>query len=467
MSSTSSTKIFFPAFLVTVVLFSTDSFCSPLFLNSSSSPLKGKDIGFSVRLIHRSSPESPFYNANATPLDLVRTSLRTSSARTAYFSRLRSKNFSYSMKYPLSPVDLFNASNYAMRYSIGTPPMETFAIPDTGSSLTWLQCLNCTSCYNQSIPVFDPSKSSSYKPVLRGTKDCNNSAYPDDDCQGSQPILCTYSVTYEDATYSIGNIARETVTFKDNSQGNENYRLLNMIFGCGHSSTDNPGANPPHPGVVSLSNHSFSLVRQLGFDFFSYCMSSDVSNGHSQIRFGLASDISSHFLTTSLFPNQEFYFFKDVDGIYVDGEKLDIPDRLFQFSEGAGMMIDTGTTYTQLHTLVMDVLIQKIKKKMPSEMKVEEDINKDWELCYAHKYRFIKVLPEIELRFKGNKDSYPLSDQNAWIDNDEGQFCLAMDRTDAELSVLGLYQLRDVNVGINLKQAQISFVYDFDCPDYA
>lgn len=56
-------------------------------------------------------------------------------------------------------------------------------------------------------------------------------------------------------------------------------------------------------------------------------------------------------------------------------------------------MIDGGTTYTLLHILAMDALIEKIKTKMPSEMEAELGtlINGDWELCYMIKYRFVKV----------------------------------------------------------------------------
>lgn len=69
-------------------------------------------------------------------------------------------------------------------------------------------------------------------------------------------------------------------------------------------------------------------------------------------------------------------------------------------------MIDAGTTYTLLHILAMDALMEKIKTKMPSEM--EALIDGDWELCYMMSYRFVKVLLEIEFQFNGKGNSYPL-----------------------------------------------------------
>lgn len=129
-------------------------------------------------------------------------------------------------------------------------------------------------------------------------------------------------------------------------------------------------------------------------------------------------------------------------------------------------MIDAGTTYTLLHILAMDALMEKIKTKMPSEMEAELRtlINGDWELCYMIKYRFVKVLLEIEFQFNGKGNSYPPSGENAWIDKSKGKFFLATERSDYDGSIFGLHQQIDVNVGIHLKHAEVSFAYDFDCP---
>lgn len=110
--------------------------------------------------------------------------------------------------------------------------------------------------------------------------------------------------------------------------------------------------------------------------------------------------------------------------------------------------------------------MEKIKTKMPSEMEAELRtlINGDWESCYMIKYRFVKVLLEIEFQFNGKGNSYPLSGENAWIDKSKGKFFLATERSDYDGSIFGLHQQIDVNVGIHLKHAEVSFAYDFDCP---
>ncbi|KAJ0104669.1 hypothetical protein Patl1_18194 [Pistacia atlantica] len=85
----------------------------------------------------------------------------------------------------MSPVEEIS-EDFGMRYSIGAPPLETYAIPDTGNSLMWLQCLDCIDCYKQTIPIFDPSKSSSYEPVGCETDECYDAAYSS--CDMSQHI---------------------------------------------------------------------------------------------------------------------------------------------------------------------------------------------------------------------------------------------------------------------------------------
>lgn len=102
-------------------------------------------------------------------------------------------------------------------------------------------CRKCINCYNQSVPIFDSTESSSYKPILRGSKESINIGYPtDDNCKGPQ---------------------------------------------------------------TAPWNHSNSLMRQLGFNLFSYCFSSNVADCHSQILgFGSSAVVSGQFLTTPLSP---------------------------------------------------------------------------------------------------------------------------------------------------------------------
>ena len=116
--------------------------------------------GFSVDLIYRDSPDSPFYNASETHSQRVAKALRRSINRVNHFKP------SSSVSPNLAQTDIIsNSGKYLMKYSVGTPPVAILGIADTGSDLIWLQCKPCTECYNQAAPFFDPTMSTTYKSV--------------------------------------------------------------------------------------------------------------------------------------------------------------------------------------------------------------------------------------------------------------------------------------------------------------
>lgn len=193
------------SWIITGTLFLTLIFNLPASITS-----KG-DAGFMSPLIHRSSPESPFYDPNASPASLRRAALRASRARSRYFvqkasfQRLKAHGGSgddFSRTLPKAPIYPFGPeTEYVMKVSIGTPRMETYWVPDTGSSLTWLQCEPCEHCYSQTTPLFDPKKSQTYTRVICETDECGkvfNSGCHD------ETLECSYDYTYMDGSVSQG-----------------------------------------------------------------------------------------------------------------------------------------------------------------------------------------------------------------------------------------------------------------------
>jgi hypothetical protein len=154
--------------------------------------------GFSIELIHRDSSKSPLYHPIETKFQRVSNAIRRSINRANHFN----KQFSLStIKHAstLTPV----SSEYLMSYSIGTPPFKVYGIFDTGSNLVWLQCKPCHLCYNQTSPIFDPSKSSSYKNIPCSSRICNfvehtSCSYDEDACE--------YINGYGDGSKSQGNL---------------------------------------------------------------------------------------------------------------------------------------------------------------------------------------------------------------------------------------------------------------------
>ncbi|CAE5962838.1 unnamed protein product [Arabidopsis arenosa] len=96
--------------------------------------------GFTLELIHRDSPKSPFYNPDETSSQRMRNVVRRSARSTLQFS-----NDDASPNSPQSVITS-NRGEYLMNISIGTPPFPILAIADTGSDLIWTQCNPCKDC---------------------------------------------------------------------------------------------------------------------------------------------------------------------------------------------------------------------------------------------------------------------------------------------------------------------------------
>lgn len=192
------------------------------------SPTKAQIGGISVALIHRNSPKSPFCNHSETPqADIIP-----------------------------------SRSNYLMRISIGTPPVEM----TQELTLTWIQCEPCpqSQCFKQGAPFFDPKNSSTYI-----HKSCS---------KGN----CTYSIEYK-SSFSRGNYATEAITL--GSTSGQLVALPKTIFGCKHN---NDGSNftSKTTGIIGPRRGNTSLVSWLGATIagkFSYCLGCQKSR---KINFG-------------------------------------------------------------------------------------------------------------------------------------------------------------------------------------
>jgi len=99
---------------------------------------------------------------------------------------------------------------YLVKYSIGTPPFEVMGIADTGSDLIWSQCKPCEQCYEQTSPLFDPSKSKTYKPVSCCSRVCQSLGQSV--CSSDADPNCHYTISYGDGSHSQGNLAFDTLS---------------------------------------------------------------------------------------------------------------------------------------------------------------------------------------------------------------------------------------------------------------
>ncbi|CAN1176515.1 Aspartic proteinase CDR1 [Linum perenne] len=172
--------------------------------------------GFSVQLIHRDSPVSPFYNPHLSPSQRLGNALKRSVNRLHHFSSTTTNSI-LSAQSQVTPDNAQsqvtpNNGDYLMDISLGTPPVHILAIADTGSDIIWTQCKPCPTCYVQNAPLFDPASSSTYKTVPCSSKACSSLQNEGAFCVENDPV-CHYQVGYGDGqSHTEGDLAGTTLT---------------------------------------------------------------------------------------------------------------------------------------------------------------------------------------------------------------------------------------------------------------
>ncbi|KAK7283924.1 hypothetical protein RIF29_13673 [Crotalaria pallida] len=399
--------------------------------------------GFSVELIHRDSPKSPFYLQTETHFQRVSNAIHRSIRRTK-----NNNNVAANV--------IIDPGEYLMEYSIGTPPFKVLGILDTGSDIIWLQCKPCNPCYNQTTPIFDPSKSSTYKTIPCTSQKCKSvtdtSCSSDDDKQ-----RCEYITKYVDGSASKGDLSADTLTL--GSTKGSPLRFPKTVVGCGHSNTlkfQGQGS-----GIVGIGNGPISLINQLGPSVqgkFSYCLVSISSNiTSSKLNFGDDAVVAGKgTVSTPMFLSDVFYLVI-LEGFLV-GNKRFVKFRSYFDAEGKGnIVVDSGTTLTVLPYDVYDELESAVADVMKNSKRVD-DPNQVLNLCY--KYSEKMEVPVITARFKGGAE-VQLKPLNTFVQVSDDVSCFAFrglrrDQND-QLAIFGNVAQQNYLVGYDLQNKLISF----------
>nr|XP_027124428.1 aspartic proteinase CDR1-like [Coffea arabica] len=209
---------------------------------------------------------------------------------------------------------------YLIKVSIGTPPVDILAIADTGSDLTWTQCNPCRQCYEQSAPLFDPSKTSSYRKLSCESLLCTEVGTQTCDSENN----CGYRVSYGDHSYSIGDLSAETFTFESSSGGSVS--IPKVVFGCGHENEGTFNEMPKDSG----------------------------SDASSKINFGTNAVVSgpTAVSTPLIKKNPDTFYYLNLEGFSIGNTRISNKgfSKLHNISstavEEGNIIIDSGTTLT-------------------------------------------------------------------------------------------------------------------------
>lgn len=352
-----------------------------------------------------------------------------------------------------TPVKAGNGE-FLMKLSVGTPPESFSAIMDTGSDLIWTQCLPCSNCFDQSTPIFDPKKSSSFSKLPCSSSLCE--ALPSSTCSDG----CEYFYAYGDYSSTEGVLASETFSFGDGS-------VKGIGFGCGG---DNEGDGfAQGAGLVGLGRGPLSLVSQLKEPKFSYCLTSMADDsktssllmGSLATKMGGKNDTSFEEKTTPLIknPSQPSFYYLSLEGISVGGKLLDIEKDTFSIKEdgSGGLIIDSGTTITYLEHKGFDVLKKEFVSQMKGILSVDNSGSQAMDLCFnLPKGTETVQVPKLVFHFKGADLELP-PENYILSDSDLGVLCLAMGASSG-MSIFGNIQQQNLLVVHDLENERLSFV---------
>ncbi|KAI0511929.1 hypothetical protein KFK09_012563 [Dendrobium nobile] len=395
--------------------------------------------GVHLPLHHRQSPCSPSASLHSDlPFSFL---LHHDARRVSYLSHRLTAGRPVSL--PLSQGSSLGVGNYVARILIGTPAKPFTVIVDTGSSLSWLQCLPCkVSCHAQVGPLFNPAASSTYAQVP-----CSASACSDLSSATLNPSSCTrsgycvYAATYGDSSFSVGYLSQDTLALSPAS-------IHGFVFGCGQ---DNEGLFGRSDGLIGLAKDRLSFLSQLSTIYgnsFSYCLPSSAGTGY--LSFGSYTPANLAFtpmVSSSL--DKSLYFLK-LTGITVQSRSLSVSASVYT---GTPTIIDSGTVITRLPDEIYAALSKAVvtafgkKRRRAAAYSILDT-------CYVGSGVGMAV-PDVQLVFAGGA-VLKLPSRNVMVDVEKGRTCLAFAAAGG-VAIIGNRQQEGFKVVYDVGKGRIGF----------
>ncbi|MED6132249.1 hypothetical protein PIB30_017323 [Stylosanthes scabra] len=343
-----------------------------------------------------------------------------------------------------SPVNAY-LGQYLMEVSIGTPPVKIQGIADTGSDLTWTQCIPCADdCYKQQNPLFDPTKSSTYSNISCTSPLCHKL----DTGVCSFNNQCNYSYGYGGGQLTLGALAQETLTFGQEATTT----LSGFIFGCGHNNTGT--FNDHEMGIIGLGRGEVSLISQIGDSFggkrFSLCLppfGTDPSIS-SKISFGSGSEVlGSGVVSTPLVTREDKGIYSvTLQGISVGNTFLPFNSSSQTVTRG-NMFMDTGTPPTILPQDLYDRLVAEVRNQVSMEP-IQDDPTLGNGLCYKTATNLGG--PGLTVHLEGA--DLLLGPIQTFIPPKDGVFCLGFTNTSSDGGIIGNFAQSNFLIGYDLEK---------------
>ncbi|XP_020207695.1 aspartic proteinase CDR1 [Cajanus cajan] len=401
--------------------------------------------GFSVDLIHRDSPLSPFYNPSLTPSERIKNAALRSISRINRVAHTLDEN--------KSPETILIPENgeYLMRFHIGYPPVERLAIVDTGSDLIWVQCSPCANCFPQDTPLYEPLKSSTFNPLSCGSQPCLY--FPPRLRRCGNSGECIYVYQYVEQSFTAGLLGTETINLGSKVE-NQTVNFPNSVFGCGLYNNLSFPTSDKVTGLVGLGPGPLSLVSQIGDQIgykFSYCLLPFSSNSTSKLRFGTEAAITGNGVVSTpliIKPNLPTFYFLNL-------ESVTIGQKVVQTGQTDGnIIIDSGTVLTYIDQTFYSNFVASLQEALTVE--ATQDLPFPFNFCFP--YRENMAFPDIAFQFTGARVSLNPKNLFLWVE-DRDILCLAVvpRALSTGISIFGNIAQIDFQVEYDLQGKKVSF----------
>ncbi|XP_028550817.1 aspartyl protease family protein At5g10770-like [Dendrobium catenatum] len=333
-----------------------------------------------------------------------------------------------------------SAYSYIVNIGLGTPTKFFSLLLDTGSELTWTQCVPCVNCYYQKNPFFDPTQSSTFTNIPCNSNYCTQ--LPRFDC--SSTFTCLYEQIYFDYSKTNGSFVNDTLQLSNDI-------IYEFLFGCGHN---NAGTFGHADGLLGLGRGAASIIYQTAQSYnkiFSYCLPSGPNKiGYLELGSSVLGVKYTSMLTNPELPS---FYFLNLTAILVGGERIDLPPNVFS---GPRTMLDTGTIFGHLPPTVYSALRSIFRKEMSYYPMAPPIFNLD--TCYDFTNYTDVVVPEISLIYNGEVTT-DLDFLGILYFFSKSQACLSFvsNKDDSTIVIIGNMQQRRLNVVIDVGNLQIGF----------
>ncbi|KAG9136883.1 hypothetical protein Leryth_020611 [Lithospermum erythrorhizon] len=340
------------------------------------------------------------------------------------------------------------SGEYFSRVGIGYPPSQAFMVLDTGSDVNWVQCNPCADCYQQADPIFEPGNSSTYHTMSCRARQCQSL-----DVSACVKDTCLYQVSYGDGSYSVGELASETITFG----GEGGASAANIAIGCGH---DNEGLFTGASGLLGLGGGDLSFQSQINASSFSYCLVDRDTKSTSTLEFDSITSLDAVIAPLLRNLKTSTYHYVDLTGLSVGGQPVPIPPSTLQLKDNGdgGVIVDSGTAITRFPMEVYNALREAFVKGTP-DLTLTNGVAV-FDTCYDLSQRKTVEIPTVSFRFSNGKEwSIPAKNYLVPIDS-KGTFCFAFATTSSSMGIIGNVQQQGTRVSFDLKNSLIGFSND-------